>query len=80
MMIKQYGVAESATNLEIFIRPYLMMGNVAITLGDPDGAQKAIQILTKIIHDLYGQESELEIQLMLLLMSYELFWVGLAQQ
>ena len=41
-MIKQYGVAESATNLEIFIRPYLMMGNVAITLGDPDGAQKAI--------------------------------------
>jgi hypothetical protein len=61
-LIKQFG-NNKATMIEVFIRPYLLLANVQMCLGDLHACQQSYVVLSSIIHELYGNESELELQL-----------------
>ena len=49
--------------IEVFIRPYLLLANVQMCMGDVNACQQTYIIIAQIIHELYGTESELELQL-----------------
>jgi hypothetical protein len=61
-LIKQFGSTQ-VTKREVFIRPFLLLANVSAILGDLDSVKSSYTILSSIIHDLYGEESELELHI-----------------
>ena len=49
--------------IEIFIRPYLLLTHVAISGRALQLGRQTYATVEKIVHELYGEESELELQL-----------------
>jgi len=61
-LIKQFG-NNGPSMIEIFIRPYLLLTHVAISSREIQLGVQTYTAVAKIVHELYGEESELELQL-----------------
>jgi len=61
-LIKAFG-NNSVPTIEIFIKPYLLLCTLTLSMGDIQAGQGTYSMLYKLIHELYGEESELETQL-----------------
>jgi len=46
--------------VEIFIKPYLLLSTLTLSMGDLQAGAGTYSMLFKLIHELYGEESELE--------------------
>ena len=59
-MIKSFGNGQVAM-IEIFIKPILLYTNLCQMLGQIGEAQQNFMTLSQLIHELYGEESDLEV-------------------
>ena len=70
-LIKSFGNNKVAM-IEIFIKPYLLMANLILSLGDSVSAGNPFVTVNKLVHELYGEESQLEEQLYILTLTFQL--------
>ena len=74
-LIKQFG-NNKASNIEVFVRPLLLRINLALQEGDLQTAQQIFLLATGIVHDLFGEESDVELQLLQMTITFLLFTVS----
>lgn len=74
-LIKQFG-NNKPSNIEVFVRPFLLQINVALQIGDLQTAQQNFLLATAIVHELFGEESDIELQLLQMTITFLLFTVS----
>lgn len=74
-LIKQFG-NNKPSNIEVFVRPFLLLINVALQIGDLQTAQQNFLLGSGIVHDLFGDESDVELQLLQMTITFLLFTVS----